>query len=46
MTLARSPSRTGVVSHDGWHAWRVPRLGGTKLNELRMQYVASSQQPG
>lgn len=29
-----------VVSYDGWHAWRVPRLGGTYLHELRVQYVA------
>lgn len=29
-----------VVSYDGWYAWRVPRLGGTKLSELREQYVA------
>lgn len=29
-----------VVSYDGWHAWRVPRLGGTYLYELRVQYVA------
>jgi hypothetical protein len=33
-----------VVSCDGWHAWLVPRLAGTKLDELRMQYIASSQQ--
>jgi hypothetical protein len=33
-----------IVSYDGWHAWRIPRLGGTKLNELRLQYIASRQQ--
>ncbi len=32
-----------LVSYDGWYAWRVPRLGGTKLHELREQYVASSE---
>ena len=35
-----------LVSYDGWHAWRVPRLGGSKLNELREQYVAQSCEPG
>jgi hypothetical protein len=29
-----------VPSYDGWYAWRVPRLGGTKLHELRVQYLA------
>jgi hypothetical protein len=28
-----------VVSYDGWHAWRVQRLG-TKLHDLRLQFVA------
>jgi hypothetical protein len=28
-----------LVSYDGWHAWRVPRLGGTKLHELRELFV-------
>jgi hypothetical protein len=32
-----------LVSYDGWYAWRVPRLGGTKLNELRTQYVAQAE---
>lgn len=32
-----------LVSYDGWHAWRVLRLGGTKLDELRQQYVAMAQ---
>lgn len=31
-----------VVSYDGWYAWRVPRLGGTKLAELREEYVAQA----
>lgn len=31
-----------LVSYDGWYAWRVPRLGGTKLAELREQYVAQA----
>jgi hypothetical protein len=30
-----------LVSYDGWEAWRVTRLGGIKLDELRQQYVAS-----
>ncbi len=33
----------GVVSYDGWYAWRVPRLGGTKIHELREQYVSLMQ---
>lgn len=32
-----------VVSYDGWHAWRVPRLGGTKLHELRTLYVEDAE---
>lgn len=31
-----------LVSYDGWYGWRVPRLGGTKLHELREQYVAQT----
>lgn len=43
-SVHQSPSRAatnaaGLVSYDGWLAWRVPRLGGTKLHELRAQYV-------
>lgn len=43
-----SPSRAAmsaadVVSYDGWHAWRVPRLGGAKLHELRIQYAAGAE---
>lgn len=37
-----SPSRTamavaGVASYDGWYAWRVERLGGVTLNDLRLK---------
>lgn len=32
-----------VVSYDGWHAWRVPRLDGVKLHELREQYVSQAE---
>ncbi len=28
-----------LVSYDGWNAWAVPRLGGTKLGELRLRSV-------
>ena len=31
-----------LISYDGWHAWRVIRLGGTKLHELRLPYGADS----
>ncbi len=30
-----------MVSCDGWHAWRVVRLGGVLLHELRLQYIAA-----
>ncbi len=30
----------GVVSYDGWKAWRVPRLENRLLDEFRRQYVA------
>lgn len=41
-----SPSRAAmsaanVPSYDGWHAWRVTRLGGTKLDQLRRQLIAT-----
>lgn len=44
-SVCRTPSRAAmqaasVPSYDGWHAWRVKRLGGTKLHELRQQYLA------
>lgn len=47
-TVHQSPSLAAMraadlVSYDGWHAWRVPRLGGTKLHELRLQFVAASE---
>ena len=40
-----SPSRAAmsaadVPSYDGWHAWRVPRLSGVKLDQLRQRLVA------
>jgi hypothetical protein len=43
-----SPSRAAmsaanVPSYDGWHAWRVPRLGGVKLDQLRQRLVAGEQ---
>lgn len=31
-----------LAAYDGWHAWRLPRIGGTKLHELRQQYIATS----
>ena len=32
-----------VVSYDGWHAWKVPRLGNVRLHDLRVQYVQRHQ---
>ena len=29
----------GVVSYDGWEAWRVPRLDNQRLDGLRIDYV-------
>jgi len=45
-TVCTSPSQAAmkaaaVVSYDGWHGWRVPRLDGVRLDELRQQLVAS-----
>lgn len=45
-SIHQSPSLAAMraadlVSYDGWHAWRVIRLGGTRLHELRQQYVSS-----
>jgi hypothetical protein len=39
-----SPSRAAmeaanIVAYDGWLAWRVPRLGGKTLDELRRELV-------
>ncbi len=34
-----------LISYDGWYAWRVVRLGGTKLAELRQQYIAAASSP-
>lgn len=47
----QSPSRAAMraadlVSYDGWYAWRVPRLGGTKLHELRLQFVVDTAAAG
>jgi hypothetical protein len=46
-SVHQSPSMAAMkaadlVSYDGWYAWRVPRLGGTKLHELRDEYVVAS----
>jgi hypothetical protein len=46
-SVQRSPSLAAMrvadlVSYDGWHAWRVTRLGGTRLHELRDQLIAQS----
>lgn len=43
-TVHQSPSLAAMrsadmVSCDGWHAWRVCRLDGTLLDDLRQQYV-------
>lgn len=32
-----------MVSCDGWYAWRVLRLGGVLLHELRQQYLAAQE---
>ncbi|HWL45923.1 MAG TPA: hypothetical protein VNQ73_23485 [Ilumatobacter sp.] len=45
-----SPSRAAmsaanVPSYDGWHAWRLPRLGGIKLDQLRQRLVAEAPEP-
>jgi hypothetical protein len=32
-----------LVSYDGWHAWRVVRLGGTRLHDLRVQYIVAAE---
>ncbi len=44
-TICTSPSQAAMkvadlISYDGWHGWRVPRLDGVKLDELRQQLVA------
>jgi hypothetical protein len=33
-------SAADLVSYYGWEAWRVIRLGGTRLDDFRQQYVA------
>lgn len=42
-----SPSRAAmsaanVPSYDGWHAWRVPRLAGIKLDQLRQRLISEA----
>ena len=29
----------GIAAYDGWHAWRVDRLGGKLLNDLRIEFL-------
>jgi hypothetical protein len=46
----RSPSgaamrAASVVAYDGWYAWRVVRLGGIRLHELREQFMERSAAP-
>jgi hypothetical protein len=50
-TICTSPSlaamkAANLVSYDGWHGWRVPRLDGVKLDELRQNLVASELASG
>jgi hypothetical protein len=46
-SVHQSPSlaamRADLVSYDGWEAWRVTRLGGIKLDELRRARVRKVQ---
>jgi hypothetical protein len=49
-TSCTSPSQAAMkaadlVSYDGWHGWRVPRLGSVKLDELRQQLIAAEDAP-
>jgi hypothetical protein len=32
----------GIASYDGWYAWRVPRLDGASLNDLRMRMASEA----
>lgn len=46
-SIHQSPSLAAMRSadltaYDGWHAWRVVRLGGTKLHELRERYITAA----
>jgi hypothetical protein len=46
-----SPSRAAmeladVPAYDGWHAWRVERLGGKTLDDLRRELADSVRQQG
>lgn len=50
-TIHQSPSGAAMhaadlPSYDGWHAWRVPRLGGTTLHSLRLRYVTENDGSG
>lgn len=43
-TIKQTPSGAAMhaadlVAYDGWYAWRVVRLGGTRLHELREQLI-------
>ncbi|HXH56726.1 hypothetical protein [Iamia sp.] len=45
-SVCTSPSQAAMkvadlASYDGWHGWRVPRLDGAKLDELRQQLVTA-----
>jgi hypothetical protein len=45
-TFETSPSgaamrAANLAAYDGWYAWRLPRLGGTKLAELRVAYLTN-----
>jgi hypothetical protein len=45
-----SPSRAAmhaanIPSYDGWHAWRVPSLGGITLDRLRQQLITEVAEP-
>lgn len=34
-----------LVSYDGWIGWRVPRLDGIKLDDLRQKLIATASEP-
>lgn len=35
-----------LASYDGWHAWRIPRIGNVTLHALRMRYVDAAEGGG
>lgn len=48
-TVHKSPSLAAmkaadVPSYDGWHAWRVPRLDGCQLHDLRQRLLSAEGQ--